>query len=75
MQRLFRVFLTLPCWEEGVPCTAAGGDGEEAVVEPGKAAAAAAAGLYPGTAARGTLPGTIPADTAKLEPGRRVRIS
>lgn len=36
---------------------------------------AAAAGLHLGTAEKGTLAGTIPVDAAKLEPGRRVRIS
>lgn len=36
---------------------------------------AAAAVLHLGTSARGTLAGAIPVDAAKLEPGRRVRIS
>lgn len=73
---------------EGVPCTQGRRGWWRAVAKSARAAGApdpaqplsrqgwaAAAGLHPGTAAKGTLAGTIPMDTAKLERGRRARIS
>lgn len=54
------------------PLTAALGTSAEHREHQGEAAAA---GLHLGTSARGTLAGAIPVDAAKMEPGRRVRIS